>query len=112
MGFDYEIRYKSGRYNPVADALSRVPGFDVLCMAISLVSSNLTELLQASYVLDDTLKEVLNQLQQSQVVKKYSLQDGLLRKNGKLVVGPYANFKAKIITWLHSSLESGHSGRD
>lgn len=34
MGFDYEIRYKSGRDNPVADALSRVPGSDVLCMAI------------------------------------------------------------------------------
>lgn len=96
----------------MADALSRVQGSDLLSMAISIVSPNLTELLQASYLLDDSLKEVVHQLQQSQHVDKFSLQEGLLRKNGKLVVGPDTSLKTKIITWLHSSPESGHSGRD
>lgn len=31
MGFDYEIKYKSGKENQMADALSRVQGSD-LCV--------------------------------------------------------------------------------
>lgn len=45
----------------------------MLCMVVSIVSSNLTELLQASYVLDDSLIAVLHQLQQAQQVDKFIL---------------------------------------
>lgn len=83
-----------------------------MCMAISIVSSSLTERLQASYLLDDSLKDVVQQLQQYQPVINFRLQEGLLRIKGKLIVGPNAYLKTKIITWLHSSPESGHSGRD
>lgn len=42
MGFDYEIEYKSGSENAVADALSRVSGAELLYMALSVLDSNLS----------------------------------------------------------------------
>lgn len=51
-------------------------------------------------------------LQQSTIVDHYTLHDGLLRRKHKLVVGPDANLRCKIIRWLHSEPESGHSGKN
>lgn len=81
-------------------------------MAISLIQSDLTTLIQASYILDDTLMATLQKIQSGEVVDGYTLQDALLRKKGKLVIGPDIVLKTKIINWLHSSPESGHSGRE
>lgn len=36
----------------------------------------------------------------------------MLYKNGKIVVGPDANLRSKLINWHHSSVEGGHSGRE
>ena len=41
MGYDYEINYKKGRENVVADALSRVNSSELMFMAISTISSDL-----------------------------------------------------------------------
>lgn len=51
MGFDYEIQYEGGKENFAADALSRVQGAEILCLAISVLSSDSTSLIKASYVL-------------------------------------------------------------
>ncbi|XP_056696470.1 transposon Tf2-1 polyprotein isoform X1 [Spinacia oleracea] len=112
MGFDYEIQYKSGRENLAADALSRVQGSEVLCMAMSVVDSNLATLITASYQLDATLKAIVDSLEQQQLVVGYQLQHGILRKNNRMVVGPDQELRHKIITWQHASPEGGHSGRE
>lgn len=52
MGFDYDIEYRSGQDNVAADALSRVPGSELLFMAISVNSSDLNALIKTSYHLD------------------------------------------------------------
>ena len=49
MGIYYEIQYKSGSENLVADALSRVHGSELLCIAISLTSSDLEQQIKDSY---------------------------------------------------------------
>lgn len=81
MGFDYEIVYKSGVENTVVDALSRVTGSEILCMAISVIHSHLYAQIQDSYKLDPGLMTLLSQLQQHKSVTGYQLLDGLLRKH-------------------------------
>ena len=50
MGFQYEIHYKSGAENTMVDALSRVPGAEVLTCVVSSIHSNVLDLIKASYL--------------------------------------------------------------
>ena len=63
MGFQYEIHYRRGTQNIVADALSRVPGAEVLALAVSSIHSNVLGLIIASYQLDFNIQQVCGQLQ-------------------------------------------------
>lgn len=81
-------------------------------MALSVVSSNLTEVIKASYALDNGLLNILHKLRTFIPVEQYSSQDQCLRRSGKLAIGPDSNLRFKIINWLHSSPESGHSRRE
>lgn len=112
MGFNYKIQYKCGKENLAADALSRVPSSEILCMAISLISSDLKSLIQASYQTDPLLSDVLATIHQGNSVDKYALVDGLLRRDTKIVVGSDPILQAKILLWQHSSPESGHVGSE
>lgn len=47
-----------------ADTLSRVQGTNILCMAISVVSSDLESLIKSSYQLDPQITTILHALQQ------------------------------------------------
>ncbi|XP_074327831.1 uncharacterized protein LOC141665748 [Apium graveolens] len=64
MGFDYEIQYKGGVDNKVADALSRVQGSEILCLTISVVNSDLVQQINASYNLDSELADLVVKLPQ------------------------------------------------
>ena len=112
MGFDYVIHYKSGYENVVVDAFSRVSGSEILCLALSVLDSNLSPLIQKSYDLDLNLMHLISQLQQGVTINKFSYIDGLLRKNHRRVVGPDNVLKIQILKWLHDSGQGGHSGRD
>lgn len=49
LGYDYEIFYKKGYENKVADALSRIPGFELLSLTISSISTDLLDRIRKSY---------------------------------------------------------------
>lgn len=59
MGFEYEIQYKSGQENIVADALSRVQGAELLLMAVTTVHSDLMDLIEQSWREDPILQGVI-----------------------------------------------------
>lgn len=112
MGFDYEIVYRSGRENTTTDALSRVSGAELLSMSLSVVNTDLSDRIKASYEADPVLKIILEQLSSQQQVPQFALQDGLLRKKGRILVGNDINLRAQLIQWHHCAPESGHTGRD
>lgn len=112
MGFDYDISYNKGKDNVVVDALFRIKGAEILCCALSLISSDLEEKIKRSYVMDPYLVGILQRLTSGEQVKHYTLQNDLLRRKQKLVVGPDVELRTSIITWHHTSMEAGHSGRD
>lgn len=50
--FPYDIRHKNEKDNITTNVLSRVSGAEVLCMALSLVDSNLVGEIKSSNFLD------------------------------------------------------------
>jgi len=86
MGFSYEIQYKKGVENIAVDALSRTASAEVLCLAFSVVQSDMSDMVRNSYTLDPGLTGMVNGTKT--LSKKYQLIDGFLRRKGKLVVGP------------------------
>jgi len=112
MGFQYEIQYRRGVENIAADALSRVQGAELLILAISSITSDILDHIKASYLLDNNIQHVLGQLEKGHKVSHYSLQGGLLRKKGRLMVGPDMALRDQILQWVHDSPFGGHSGRE
>ncbi|GJY66195.1 retrotransposable element Tf2 [Tanacetum coccineum] len=86
MGYDYEISYKKGSENTVADALSRIYNGSELC---SLILSSMTN--------------------HTYTGTKYTWTNGELRK-GKLVVGNDEQLRKALVTYFHSDPIGGHSG--
>jgi len=73
MGFDYEICYKKGKENAVADGLSRIPAFQLVTIAVSSVNSELLELVKQSWQTDIQIQEVIGKLHNGEVLPKYNL---------------------------------------
>ena len=108
MGFQYEIHYKHGVENKVADALSRVPGTDFLLMALSTIQCDLMALIEQSWQQDPIVQNIIQQkLQDPTHFPKYQLLEGQLRRKGKLVVEANPELKGKILQWVHTSSVGG-----
>ena len=118
MGMDYEIQYKRGTENLVADALSRrqeAVGDSPLhsCLAITAVRPVWMEELQKSYEGDDHCQNIMAQLiLDPNAHTDYTMVDGMLRYQGKLYVGSANNIRNQVIQVLHASAIGGHSGQN
>lgn len=65
----------------------------------------------ASYKNDSKCKDLLAQLATNPtVVPNYTLQQGVLRYNSRIVVGSETPLRAKLVSALHNSELGGHSG--
>ncbi|GJT39872.1 ty3-gypsy retrotransposon protein [Tanacetum coccineum] len=82
IGFDYEVIYKQGKDNVVADALSRKEREgECLHINITTVSTALYNQVKQTWLTDNHLKAICHQLKEGQIKKHYSLvNDQLLRK--------------------------------
>ena len=112
LGYDYEISYKSGSENVVADALSRVSsGAELNAITLTSIASDLLQQVKASYVQDAVLSKVIEQIHShSYKEDKYTLVDGMIRRKGKLVVGNDSKLRNTIIHHYHADAMGGHSG--
>ncbi|PKI74759.1 hypothetical protein CRG98_004868, partial [Punica granatum] len=65
LGYDYEIKYKKGKENVVADALSHISGQQLYCMALSVVSADFFNRIQTSWDRDPKIQQLLADLKEN-----------------------------------------------
>ncbi|KAL2249963.1 UNVERIFIED_CONTAM: Transposon Ty3-G Gag-Pol polyprotein [Sesamum indicum] len=113
LGLSYEVQYKKGNENRVADALSRVE-YDAEKLenyAISTQIPHWMQELQMSYEGDALFQPVIQaKVLDAQSHPEYSYHSGILRKGGKLCVGSNGELRKRIIQTMHDSALRGHSG--
>ncbi|XP_071902770.1 uncharacterized protein [Coffea arabica] len=116
---DYEIQYKKGAENKVADALSRLQRGNLgqaapqgSCLALSVVKPLWIQELQGSYDSDPQCQNTISQLiLDPAAYLQYEWDSGLLKYNGKLYVGSSNGLRERLIQALHASAVRGHSGQ-
>ena len=109
MGYDFEVVYRKGTNNTVADTLSRRPIGEF--QAIFVIHTDLFDRIQATWTSYPYLVQLIDQLQQgTKQSTKFSWQHQQLRRKGKLVVGNDTTFKLDLLRYFHSSSTGGHSG--
>lgn len=111
MGFDYEIVYKASKENVAADALSRIRGAEIMNMTLSVISLDLQERI-ISLFFGPFSEGNYTKIEVGEQVPSYYIKGSLLRKKGKIVIGPDTHLRTLIMVWQHASPETRHSGRD
>ena len=109
LGYSFEVVYKPDLENKAADALSRVPPTVHLnqLTAPTLVD---IKVIGEEVDKDDYLKDIINRIQREEEVKNYTLQQGILRYKGRLVIAKNSSLIPTIMHTYHDSVLGGHSG--
>ncbi|KAJ0578410.1 putative nucleotidyltransferase, Ribonuclease H [Helianthus annuus] len=110
MGYDFEILYKQGSENGVADALSRVQSPALLAITVNTFDPSVWARIQNTWVADLALKQVLEELKNGKIHPKYSWNGQVLFLKGKVAVGKDEKLQWDIISLCHDSVMGGHSG--
>ena len=109
MGYDYEVVFRKGAFNVVADALSRLPHGEL--MALSIITSDLMKRIEHSWLQDPSLVHLIHSLSHnSGKHSKHSWQNNQLRRKNKLVIGKDLQLRQDLLKLFHSSGTGGHSG--
>jgi hypothetical protein len=111
MGLSYQILYKKGVDNRVADALSKVStasSYDI--SAISIVKPIWLQEIQESYSTDPQATKWLSELSVTTPIGFYTLKYGLIRHKERICVGSNTVLQHKILNSLHAGAIGGHSG--
>ena len=110
MGLSYEICYKKGKENVVADALSRIGKEEAKCAITTTVIPEWMKEVMESYLGDvwaqDLIRGILAFPGQA---SDYSYQNEILRHKGRVGVGKGGEIRKTLITALHDSQLGGLS---
>lgn len=109
LGYDFEVHYKPGKENHVADALSRM-NQDVL-LAITGPTAQWLDQVRDYYASSTRGQAFLSRLRDNPTsLPSHTIQDGLVYLNGKLVIPPITALKNSLLHEFHASTLGGHSG--
>ena len=112
LRYDFEILYKKGKQNVMADALSRkhedIEGF--LCV-ISLPQFDWVGEANTEWKQDHKTCQIIQQLQENpNALDKFMWKNDLLWYQDRLYLCKSSQLKHKILIELHTSPIGGHSG--
>jgi hypothetical protein len=111
LGYSYEIIYKPGAQNRVADALSRLHEPPAHCLTITIPHWDFIQQLKHSFVTDTNLQDLIQQVQASPSTHPdFRVIHDLLFYRGKLYIPASSPFKQLLLEEYHSSPIGGHSG--
>nr|GEY38474.1 hypothetical protein [Tanacetum cinerariifolium] len=112
LRYDYEIVYKKGNKNVVADALSRMDlNRELLQIYLSSVSSGVWDKVKDSCKNDLDTHNLIKSLEHhSYKGNKYSWTGEILKRKEKVVVGNDLKLKKKLVQHFHDEAIGGHSG--
>ncbi|GAU44853.1 hypothetical protein TSUD_112270 [Trifolium subterraneum] len=112
LGYNYEIQYKPGNTNIVADALSRAIIDDSqTCYALSVPHVTFLDDLKRELASDSEFVSIYDKLRRDpSSVPGYKLKDGLLLYHDRIWVSHKSKFKLLLMREFHDTPIAGHAG--
>ena len=128
--YNFEVKYKPGKQNALADALSCRPDYELA--HVTTLSSSVTDLIRADYAKDEQCVALLRALGSEEFkdsdielsarlrarLHRYSIDNGLLcyradiEDNPRIAVPHDEELKYRILYEAHDTALSGHLGRE
>lgn len=111
MGFDFEVQYKPGVSNQVADALTRKAAAEIMCGALITTMGVDWQELETEIGQETTLQLIKKELMMGEREHKgYHLTDGVLMYKGQKVIPKTSRFVPILLKEYHDSAMGGHAG--
>ncbi|MCH80967.1 Ty3/gypsy retrotransposon protein, partial [Trifolium medium] len=111
LGYHYEVQYKPGNTNIVADALSRAPDNSSLLLQLTVPQFLFVEELKKELLVDPLFIEMRDRyLSDPTALSEYQFVDGLLLRQGRIWISPTSRFKELLLREFHETLVGGHAG--
>ena len=106
--FDFDILYKKGKENRVADNLSRKPKSDASLCAISIVVPEWILEVQSEYVKYPETRKLIEEVENNKATNsKYSWEKDILWYKQRIYLPSSSKFKTEVLKENHDSLLNG-----
>jgi hypothetical protein len=109
--YDYEIIYKKGKDNVVADALSRKYEDEGSLFSLSFIVPDWLQAVHQEWLQDPKSSHLIQQLKnKAPAPPGYSWLQDELRYKGRLYLSKQSKLKSTVLSELHATPTVGHSG--
>jgi hypothetical protein len=110
FGYDYEIIYKKGKDNVVADALSRKYEDEGSLFSLSFIVPDWLQAVHQEWLQDPKSSHLIQQLNnKAQAPPWYSWLQDELQYKGRLYLSKQSKLKSIVLSELHATPTAGHS---
>ncbi|KAL4302318.1 hypothetical protein GQ457_10G018500 [Hibiscus cannabinus] len=106
VGYDFDIKYRPGKHNTVADALSHE--MEANLMALSRPVLGIIEAIRAATKTDVEIQQLRASIQEGST--PYEVKDELVLFKGRVLVHRETTLRTLLLRHFHASVMGGHAG--